>query len=71
MSGAYLGPIFENGQISGFLENNKIPYQELDKAKMPEKVAGSYKLIGYLFWINASWFICGETAKLHFKPKRC
>ncbi len=34
---------------------------------MPEKVAGSFKLIGYLFWINASWFICGETAKLHFK----
>lgn len=32
-----------------------------------EKVAGSYKLIGYIFWINASWFICGETAKLHLK----
>ena len=32
-----------------------------------EKVAGSYKLIGYLFWINASWFLCGDTAKLHLK----
>jgi hypothetical protein len=32
-----------------------------------EKIAGSYKLIGYIFWINASWFICGETAKLHLK----
>ncbi|HSG41933.1 MAG TPA: hypothetical protein VLA72_02150 [Anaerolineales bacterium] len=32
-----------------------------------EKVAGSYKLIGYIFWINASWFLCGETAKLHLK----
>jgi len=34
---------------------------------MPEKIAGSYKLIGYIFWINATWFICGETAKLHLK----
>jgi hypothetical protein len=32
-----------------------------------ERVAGSFKLIGYLFWINASWFLCGDTAKLHFK----
>jgi hypothetical protein len=31
------------------------------------KVAGSYKLIGYLFWINASWFLCGETGKLHLR----
>ena len=37
-------------------------YARLD---MQEKVAGSYKLIGYLFWINASWFICGETGKMH------
>ena len=35
--------------------------------EMPEKIAGSFKLIGYLFWINASWFICGETAKMHLK----
>ena len=34
---------------------------------MQEKIAGSYKLIGYIFWINASWFLCGETAKLHLK----
>jgi len=34
---------------------------------MQEKIAGSFKLIGYLFWINASWFICGETAKMHLK----
>jgi hypothetical protein len=32
-----------------------------------EKIAGSYTLLGYIFWANASWFICGETAKLHFK----
>jgi hypothetical protein len=31
------------------------------------KIAGSYKLIGYIFWINASWFLCGETAKLHLR----
>ncbi len=32
-----------------------------------EKISGSYKLIGYIFWINASWFLCGETAKMHLK----
>jgi hypothetical protein len=32
-----------------------------------EKIAGSFRLIGYLFWINASWFLCGETAKMHLK----
>ena len=31
------------------------------------KIAGSLKLIGYLFWINASGFLCGETAKMHLK----
>jgi hypothetical protein len=31
------------------------------------KIAGSFKLIGYIFWINTSWFICGETAKMHLK----
>lgn len=34
---------------------------------MPEKIAGSFKLLGYLFWINTSWFLCGETAKMHLK----
>ena len=32
-----------------------------------EKTAGSFKLVGYIFWINASWFLCGETAKMHLK----
>ncbi len=39
-------------------------YAALD---MQEKIAGSFKLIGYLFWINTSWFLCGETAKMHLK----
>ena len=34
---------------------------------MQAKIAGSFKLIGYLFWINASWFLCGETGKMHLK----
>jgi len=34
---------------------------------MQEKIAGSFKLIGYIFWINTSWFLCGETAKMHLK----
>jgi hypothetical protein len=32
-----------------------------------EKIAGGYKLVGYIFWINATWFMCGETGKLHLK----
>jgi hypothetical protein len=32
-----------------------------------EKIAGSYRLLGYIFWINASWFTCGETARMHLK----
>lgn len=39
-------------------------YADLD---IREKIAGSYKLIGYLFWVNASWFLCGETSKMHLK----
>jgi hypothetical protein len=34
---------------------------------MPEKIAGSFKLVGYIFWIQASWFLCGETARMHLK----
>ena len=29
--------------------------------------AGNLKLIGYLFWLNASWFLCGEFGSLHQK----
>lgn len=32
-----------------------------------DKIAGSFKLIGYLFWLSASWFLCGETSKMHLK----
>ena len=31
------------------------------------RAAGSFKLIGYLFWITATWYLCGDTAKLHLK----
>lgn len=31
------------------------------------KIAGSFTMIGYLFWMNASWFLCGETSKMHLK----
>ena len=39
-------------------------YAALD---IQEKIAGSFKLVGYIFWLNASWFLCGETAKMHLK----
>ena len=32
-----------------------------------EKTAASIKLIGYIFWIDASWFLCGETGNPHLK----
>jgi hypothetical protein len=32
-----------------------------------EKTARGFKLVGYLFWMNATWFLCGETGKLHLK----
>jgi hypothetical protein len=35
--------------------------------EMPEKIAGSFKLIGYVFWLNATWFLCGEFGSLHQK----
>lgn len=39
-------------------------YSRLD---IQEKIAGSIKLLGYIFWINASWFLCGDAAKMHLK----
>jgi hypothetical protein len=32
-----------------------------------ERTASGLKLVGYLFWMNATWFLCGETGKLHLK----
>jgi hypothetical protein len=32
-----------------------------------EKTAAGFKLVGYLFWMNATWFLCGETGKLHLQ----
>lgn len=32
-----------------------------------QREAGSFKLIGYLFFITACWYLCGDTAKLHLK----
>jgi hypothetical protein len=32
-----------------------------------QKIAGSFKLVGYLFWINTSWFLGGETAPMRLK----
>jgi hypothetical protein len=32
-----------------------------------ERTARGFKLVGYLFWMNATWFLCGETGKLHLK----
>lgn len=41
--------------------------QKYAQADLQQKTAGSYKLIGYIFWVNASWFLCGETGKLHLR----
>jgi hypothetical protein len=41
--------------------------KEYAALSIQEKAAGSFKLIGYLFWMNASWFLCGEFGSLHQK----
>jgi len=37
--GSYLGPQFKNSSITGFLESNDIPYSELTRGEIPEKIA--------------------------------
>jgi hypothetical protein len=32
-----------------------------------ERTAAGFKLVGYLFWMNATWFLCGETGMLHLR----
>ena len=39
MAGAYLGPEYRNGHISGFLKSNDIPYEELPEEAVAEKIA--------------------------------
>mgnify|MGYP001829223714 FL=1 len=36
-------------------------------ADIQEKTAGSFKLVGYLFWIKAPWFLCGVTAPMRLR----
>jgi carbamoyltransferase len=48
--GSYLGPKFENGRISHYLEKNKIPYTVLRDEDIPETVANliaDQKVIGW------------------------
>ncbi|MDI6809397.1 MAG: carbamoyltransferase [Candidatus Eisenbacteria bacterium] len=48
--GSYLGPEFRNGDISGYLKNNNIPYVELGDEEIPEKIAdliNDQKVIGW------------------------
>jgi carbamoyltransferase len=48
--GSYLGPRFENGYIASYLKKNNIPYKELDREEVPEKIAdliADEKIIGW------------------------
>jgi carbamoyltransferase len=48
--GSYLGPRYENGQISEFLKRNKIPNTQLPFEEIPEKIAdliADQKVIGW------------------------
>ncbi|NUO09652.1 MAG: carbamoyltransferase [Candidatus Brocadia sp.] len=48
--GSYLGPKFENNDISDFLKRNNIPYLELSNEEIPEKIAdliADQKVIGW------------------------
>ncbi|MDN3513882.1 MAG: carbamoyltransferase [Candidatus Brocadia sp.] len=48
--GSYLGPKYENNDISDFLKKNNIPYLELSNEEIPEKIAdliADQKVIGW------------------------
>jgi len=47
---SYLGPIFENGYIADYLENNTIPHIKISDEEIPEKIAdliADQKVIGW------------------------
>lgn len=47
---SYLGPKYENSYISSYLKRNNIPYTELNKDEIPEKIAdliAGQKVIGW------------------------
>ena len=49
--GSYLGPCFNNGYISQYLNKNAIPYTELSDEELPEKIAdliADEKVVGWL-----------------------
>jgi carbamoyltransferase len=48
--GSYLGPVFENDYISGYLERNAIPFTQIRDGEIPEKIAdliAAQKVIGW------------------------
>jgi carbamoyltransferase len=48
--GSYLGPEFSNTQVKRFLEQHKLPYEELETAQIAERIAGlvaDEKVIGW------------------------
>jgi len=50
MKGAYLGPEFDGGQITAFLEENGIPHRRIETADIPDTIAdliGAEKVIGW------------------------
>ncbi len=50
MHGAYLGPEFQNGQISKYLEKNNIPFKEITTDSIPKTIAdliAAEKVIGW------------------------
>ncbi|UCD73555.1 MAG: hypothetical protein JSW01_02645, partial [Candidatus Bathyarchaeota archaeon] len=38
--------------------------KKYDVLNSQERIAASFQLIGYLFLMIATWFLCGETAPL-------
>jgi hypothetical protein len=69
-SRVYIATLFGIGGIITLLSFFAIVWvwmKKYSKLDSDEKSAGSFKLIGYIFWINATWFLCGETAKMHLK----
>ncbi len=51
-SGSYLGPAYGSGEITRYLQENKIPYQLLEDKVIPQKIAGLIDEQNVIGWMH-------------------
>ncbi len=69
-SRVYYAPLFGIGGViilASFFSIVWLWMKKVVTLDKQERTASEFKLVGYLFWMNATWFLCGETGKLHLK----